>query len=173
MIQFILHNSRSSFIMDAIHYCPFAREYSMWNTAVAALQFWMADLEPQTLSNVIWMGLHSLLLQQLCPGVKKYIRRSIIWSLHDHPKWCFWMVTCPRGWWLQQLEWKLKYSHSFMQNTMTISCINRWKPVFHTCYTTYTSNTLTSSTQQSQLNMLSLVIQQWWQVINRYQSTPW
>ena len=36
--------------MDATDYWPFARE---WNTAVAALQFWMADLNPQTLNNAI------------------------------------------------------------------------------------------------------------------------
>ena len=39
--------------MDGTHYWPFAREYSIWNAAVTALQFWMADLECQTLSNVI------------------------------------------------------------------------------------------------------------------------
>ena len=31
----------------------FAREYSIWNAAVAALHFWMAELNPQTLSNAI------------------------------------------------------------------------------------------------------------------------
>ena len=41
------------FIMDATHYWPFAREYPIWNAAVAAVQFWMADLEPQTFSNAI------------------------------------------------------------------------------------------------------------------------
>ena len=40
------------------------------------------------------MGLHSLLLQHLCPAVKEHIRRSIICLLCDHPKWCFWMETC-------------------------------------------------------------------------------
>ena len=39
--------------MDAIHYWLFAREYSIWNAAVAALQIWMAELDPQTLSNAI------------------------------------------------------------------------------------------------------------------------
>ena len=39
--------------MDATHYWPFAREYSLWNTAVVALQLWMEVLEPQTLSNTI------------------------------------------------------------------------------------------------------------------------
>ena len=34
--------------MDATHHWPFAREYSIWNATVTALQFWMADLEPQT-----------------------------------------------------------------------------------------------------------------------------
>ena len=70
--------------MDATHYWPFAREYSIWNAAVAAQQFWMADLEPYILSNAIE---HSS--EQLCPAVMKYMRRSIIWSLYDHPKWCF------------------------------------------------------------------------------------
>ena len=39
--------------MDATYYWPFAREYSIWNAAVTALQFWMADLEPQNFSNAI------------------------------------------------------------------------------------------------------------------------
>ena len=32
--------------MDTTHYWPFATEYSVWNAAVTALQFWMGDLEP-------------------------------------------------------------------------------------------------------------------------------
>ena len=39
--------------MDTTHYWPFAREYSVWNAAVTALQFWMADLKPHILSNAI------------------------------------------------------------------------------------------------------------------------
>ena len=39
--------------MDATNYWPFVREYSIWNAAVATLQFWMADLDPQTLNNTI------------------------------------------------------------------------------------------------------------------------
>ena len=39
--------------MDTTHYWLFAREYSMWNTAVASPQFWMEDLNPQILSNAI------------------------------------------------------------------------------------------------------------------------
>ena len=53
MIQLILHASRRFFIMDTTHCWSFAREYSIWNAAVAVLQFWMADLEPQTLTNAI------------------------------------------------------------------------------------------------------------------------
>ena len=32
---------------------PMAREYSVWNAAVAALQFWTADLEAYILSSAI------------------------------------------------------------------------------------------------------------------------
>ena len=39
--------------MDATQYWPFAREYSIWNTTVTALQFWMEDLKPHTLSDAI------------------------------------------------------------------------------------------------------------------------
>ena len=39
--------------MDTSHYWPFAREYSIWNAAVAALQFWMAYLNTQMLNNAI------------------------------------------------------------------------------------------------------------------------
>ena len=39
--------------MDATDYWPMAREYSIWNTAIAALQFWTAHLDAHTLSNTI------------------------------------------------------------------------------------------------------------------------
>ena len=39
--------------MDATHYWLFAREYSIWNATVTALQVWMADLEPHILSDAI------------------------------------------------------------------------------------------------------------------------
>ena len=39
--------------MDTTHYWPFAREYAIWNATVTALQFWMTDLKPHTLSNDI------------------------------------------------------------------------------------------------------------------------
>ena len=39
--------------MDTTHYWPFAREYSIWNATVTALQFWTADLEPHILNNAI------------------------------------------------------------------------------------------------------------------------
>ena len=58
--------------MDATHYWPFAREYSLGNVEVAALQFWVADLVPQTFSIAIKWVLHNLPLLELCPAVKKY-----------------------------------------------------------------------------------------------------
>ena len=39
--------------MNATYYWLFVREYSIWNTTVAALQFWTADLEPHVLSSTI------------------------------------------------------------------------------------------------------------------------
>ena len=39
--------------MNAIDYWPMAREYLVWNAAIAALQFWTADLKAHTLSITI------------------------------------------------------------------------------------------------------------------------
>ena len=39
--------------MNAMDYWPMAREYSVWNTAVADVQFWMADLNAHVLGNII------------------------------------------------------------------------------------------------------------------------
>ena len=39
--------------MNATDYWPMAREYSVWNAAVAALQFWTADLKAHVLSGAI------------------------------------------------------------------------------------------------------------------------
>ena len=40
-------------IMNAMDYWLLAREYLIWNAAVAALQFWTADPEPHVLSSTI------------------------------------------------------------------------------------------------------------------------
>ena len=41
------------YLVDTMDFWPFAREYSIWNITVAALQFWTADLKPHILSNAI------------------------------------------------------------------------------------------------------------------------
>ena len=65
--------------MDATDYWLFAREYSIWNAAVAALQFWMADLDPQTLSNAMEQ-VYTAFFCSNCPASKKHIRRNITQS---------------------------------------------------------------------------------------------
>ena len=39
--------------MDPVNYWPMAREYFIWNAAVAALRFWTADLKAQILKSTI------------------------------------------------------------------------------------------------------------------------
>ena len=39
--------------MDTTDYWLFAQEYSIWNAAVTALQFWTNNLNPQILSNAV------------------------------------------------------------------------------------------------------------------------
>ena len=39
--------------MNTAYYWLMAREYSMWNAAIASLQFWTEDLDPVTLGRAI------------------------------------------------------------------------------------------------------------------------
>ena len=39
--------------MNVADYWPMAREYSIWNAAIALLQFWTADLDPVTHGSVM------------------------------------------------------------------------------------------------------------------------
>ena len=49
-----LHNTQHlDYIMNATDYWPFVREYYIWNTTAATLQFWTADPELHVLSSII------------------------------------------------------------------------------------------------------------------------
>ena len=77
--------------MDATHYWPFAREYSIWNTAVTALQFWVAELEPQTLSNAVeWVYtvfFCSAFAQQLRNILEEVLFGHFMTTLNDAFEW--------------------------------------------------------------------------------------
>ena len=81
------------YIMDATHYWPFAREYSTWNTTVAALQFWTADLEPHILSDAIeWVYtafFWSNAVQQLWYQPEERIFGHFVTILNDTFEWEF------------------------------------------------------------------------------------
>ena len=71
--------SRRFFIMYATDYWPFAQEYSIWNVAVAALQFWMADLNPPMLSNTI-EGVYTTFFCSDSAQHLRYISEEILFS---------------------------------------------------------------------------------------------
>ena len=56
--------------MNAMDYWPMAREYSVWNAAVAALQFWTTDLKTHiltsTIDNIFNAFFHSTSTHLLC-----------------------------------------------------------------------------------------------------------
>ena len=62
--------------MNTVDYWPMAREYSVWNAAVGALQFWTADLEVHILSstneqvyNTFFYSTSTYLLCQQCDEI--------------------------------------------------------------------------------------------------------
>ena len=79
--------------MDTTHYWPFAREYSIWNAAVVAIQFWTADLEAQALGNAIeWVNTAffcSNSVQQLRSISEEVIFGHFLTTLNDTFEWEF------------------------------------------------------------------------------------
>ena len=109
--------------MDATHYWPLARKYSIWNAAVAALQSWPADLEPQTLCNAIkWVSTTffcSNSAQQLRCISEEVLFGHFVTTLNDSFEWE--LALGDKGY--NRGSGKLKYSHFFTKNTMPISHI--------------------------------------------------
>ena len=67
--------------MEALGYWSLAHEYSIWNTAVTALQFWMEDLKPCIFSNTIdWIYTASF-YTDFSPTNMKSTRRNNLWLL--------------------------------------------------------------------------------------------
>ena len=51
MIRF--YRDYTATTMDTADYWPMAREYSIWNAAIASLRFWTEDLDPVTLGRAM------------------------------------------------------------------------------------------------------------------------
>ena len=88
MIEF---TSRRFFIMDTTNYWPFAGEYSIWNPAVTALQFWTTDLDPLTFSNAI-ERVYTVFFCSDSAQHLRYISEEILFgcfvtTLHDAFEW--------------------------------------------------------------------------------------
>ena len=72
--------------MNPVDYWSMAREYSVWNAAVAALQFWTADLKAQVLSSTIEQVynafFHSTSTHLLCQQSDKILFRCFMTTLN-------------------------------------------------------------------------------------------
>ena len=73
--------------MNATDYWPLAREYSIWNAAVATLQLWPADLEPNILSSTTeWVYatfLYTTSMHLLCNQPKEVLFGHFVTMLCD------------------------------------------------------------------------------------------
>ena len=68
-------------IMNVADYWPMARDYSIWNAAVTALQFWTADLKAHVLSSTTEEVYNAFFYTS---STTPAARRSFIQSLCDH-----------------------------------------------------------------------------------------
>ena len=72
--------------MDIADYWQMAREYLIWNAAIASLQFWTADLNTITLSTAIEEVYSAFFYTTLTYTLHQQSEKNIIWLLHDHTK---------------------------------------------------------------------------------------
>ena len=72
--------------MDPVDYWLMAREYSIWNAAIAALQFWTADLEAHMLSSTIEQVynafFHSTSMHVLCQQSEEILFSHFVTTLN-------------------------------------------------------------------------------------------
>ena len=74
--------------MDPVDYWLMAREYSVWNTTIAALQFWTADLEAHVLSSAIGQVYNAFFYSTSTYLLCQQSDEILIQSLQDHPECC-------------------------------------------------------------------------------------
>ena len=139
--------------MDATHYWPIPREYSIWNATVTALQFWTEDLKLHILSDAI-ARVYTAFFCSNSVQQSRNISEEVIFGHCDNLKRHFWMRPHTRRWRIWEWEWKLEYTHFPVKSTVPIPHLSKWELVFWSCYTTYhsasISSTLFSKTQQPQ-----------------------
>ena len=84
-----------------------AREYSIWNAAIASLQFWTADLDMITLGTAI-EEVYSAVLHNINLYTMSAMWWNIIWSLCDHIKCSLWTEISTGRWrlwkWFRKLH---------------------------------------------------------------------
>ena len=77
------------YIMDTTHYWLFAREHSIWNASITMLQFWIADLKPQILSDAIEWVYTAFFCSNSAQQLQNLPERNTIQLLCNHIKWHF------------------------------------------------------------------------------------
>ena len=70
------------------NYWPMAREYSVWNAAVAAIQFWMADLDAYILSSTINKVFNAFFYSTSTHLLCQQSDKILFGHFHDHIKCC-------------------------------------------------------------------------------------
>ena len=72
--------------MNTTDYWLMAREYSIWNAVVAALNFWTTDLEAHILGNTTEEVYRTLIYVPSAHTLHQIPDENFIWLLHDHAK---------------------------------------------------------------------------------------
>ena len=101
--------------MNVTDYWPMAREYSIWNAVVAALQFWTANLKAHVLSSTIEQVYNA------------FFYTTFMHLLCDHTKCSLWEETHLGRWRLWEWKWKFQHTHSSQTYSQTPPCIQWWQ----------------------------------------------
>ena len=72
--------------MNVADYWPMVREYSIWNAAIASLQFWTADLDPVTLSRATEEVYSAFFYSTSAHTLHQQSDEILFGCFYDHPK---------------------------------------------------------------------------------------
>ena len=102
--------------METAEYWPMAWEYSIWNAAIASLQFWTEDLNPVTLGIATEHIYTTFFWTSTSHTLCHTVWRNIIWMFCYSTECSFHPTAIISRWRLWEWFWHCWFTNSFTEN---------------------------------------------------------
>ena len=117
----LLHTATVS-SMNAADYWLMAREYSIWNAAIASLQFWTEDLNPVTLGRATECVYTTFFYSSTSHTLHQQSDETLFGHFVIAPKYSFWPAIITSWWRLQEWLWYHWLTNSITKDSLHTPC---------------------------------------------------